>query len=321
MGLAIGLLVGAAVLVVVLRQWMLSRECPPRPAQPFDADVYPVGKAAIIERRGDNPRTTVICMHGFVSDMRYFVEHYKDPSIQLILLMSCDYHVPISSPRFKSASWAKTPSAPEGTIPYDAAVLVQALEHLPRTDRVRVHGHSRGGAVILEAASLRPDLFARVEVILEAPVLPQGKPYASVSAMGLWLMAFVMPLWRREPISQRNLKTWGPLENALKREHIMGFPFNPKRTSTTVANMRNIGEWMKGRDHTLFQNIKQGTLLVPGKDRVLDTASMLASAQKAGPHIQVVQLEGCSHFPLFDCPSVIPPLEVPAERPAASSAT
>ena len=82
--------------------------------------------------------------------------------------------------------------------------------------------------------------------------------------------------------------------------------------------MRNIGEWMKQRDPSIFQHLKRGTVLVPGKDRVLDTASMLASAQKAGPHIQVVQLEGCSHFPLFDCPSVIPPLELAGERSAAS---
>ncbi len=319
MYLAIGLLVGAVVLIVVLRQWMLARECPPRPGQPFDGDVYPVGKAAIAERRSDNPRATVICMHGFVSDMRYFIDHYKAPDLQLILLMSCDYHLPIANPRFKTAPWAKTPTAKEGTIPYDAAVLCQALEHLPKTDRIRVHGHSRGGAVILEAAAQRPDLFARVEVILEAPVLPQARVYTPVSPVGLWLMAFVMPLWRREPISQRNLKTWGPLENALKREHIMGFPFNPKRTSTTVANMVGIRDWMLERDASIFQNLKRGTVLVPGKDRVLDTHSMLATAQKAGPHIQVVQLDGCSHFPLFDCPSAIPPLlEAATERSVAS---
>ena len=49
------------------------------------------------------------------------------------------------------------------------ALMLRALEHLPRSPIVRVHGHSRGGAVVLEAASMRPELFKDVEVLLEAP--------------------------------------------------------------------------------------------------------------------------------------------------------
>jgi pimeloyl-ACP methyl ester carboxylesterase len=317
MYLAIGLLVAAVVLVLALRQWLLHRECAPSKSEPFDGDVYPVGKAAIAERRSDNPRATVICMHGFVADMRYFTDYYSDPDLQLILLTSCDYHVPITAPRYRSAPWAKVPTEREGSIPYDAAVLVQALEHLPKTDTLRVHGHSRGGAVILEAAAMRPDLFKQVEVVLEAPVLPQARPYTSTTAIQLWLMSFVVPLWRKEPISQRNRGAWGPLENARKRELIMAFPFNPKRVATMVANLRGIEDWIHGRDHSLYQHLPRGTVLVPGKDRVLDTHSMLESAQRAGPHVKVVQLEGCSHFPLWDRPESLPPLAFSEERPAA----
>jgi pimeloyl-ACP methyl ester carboxylesterase len=248
-------------------------------------------------------------MHGFVSDMRYFTHHYSDPDIQLILLTSCDYHVPITEPRYRSAPWAKVPTEPEGTIPYDAAVLVQALEHLPRTRTIRVHGHSRGGAVILEAASMRPDLFQQVEVVLEAPVLPQARPYVSATAAQLWLLSFTVPLWRREPISKHNRGAFGPLENERKRELIMAFPFNPKRVATMVSNMRGIEDWMKGRDASLYRNLARGTVLVPGKDRVLDTHSMLESAQRAGPALNVVKLDGCSHFPLWDWPEALPRLE------------
>ncbi|MFP2929290.1 alpha/beta hydrolase [Pyxidicoccus sp. 3LG] len=317
MYLALGVLAGIAILVLALRQWLLHRECEPARAEPFDGDVYRVGKAAIAERRGDNPRATVICMHGFVADMRYFTHHYSDPDLQLILLTSCDYHLPITNPRFKDAPWAKVPTEREGTIPYDAAVLVQALEHLPKTDNIRVHGHSRGGAVILEAASMRPDLFQRVEVVLEAPVLPQAKPYTSTTAAQLWLLSFVVPLWRKEPISKRNRGAWGPLENERKRELIMAFPFNPKRVATMVSNLQGIGDWMKGRDASLFRNLTRGTVIVPGKDRVLDTHSMLESARKAEPTLNVVQLDGCSHFPLWDRPESIPKLERMTERPAA----
>lgn len=317
MPLALGIPAGIVILVLALRQWLLHRECAPSKSEPFDGDVYQVGKAAIAERRCDSPRATVICMHGFVADMRYFTDYYRDPDLQLILLTSCDYHVPITGPRYQSAPWAKVPTEPEGTIAYDAAVLVQALEHLPRSDSIRVHGHSRGGAVILEAASMRPDLFKQVEVVLEAPVLPQARPYVSTTAVQLWLLSFVVPLWRKQPISERNLKTWGPLENARKRELIMAFPFNPKRVATMVSNLRGIDDWMKARDVSLFKNVARGTVLVPGKDRVLDTRSMLESATQAGPTWSVVHLDGCSHFPIWDRPEALPPLACPAERSTA----
>ncbi|AKJ01121.1 pimeloyl-ACP methyl ester carboxylesterase [Archangium gephyra] len=316
MSLFIGVLAGLVILVLALRQWLLHREGEPSRSEPFDGDVYVVGKAAIAERRCEQPHTTVLCMHGFVADMRYFTDHYSDPGIQLILLTSCDYHVPITQPRYTSAPWVKVPTAPEGSIPYDAAVLVQALEHLPRTGNIRVHGHSRGGAVILEAAAMRPELFARVEVVLEAPVLPEARPYVSVSAAQLWLLSFLIPLWRREPISQRNRGAWGPLENERKRELIMAFPFNPKRVATMVSNLRGIDDWMKGRDVSLYRNVPRGTVLVPGKDRVLDSHSMLGSAQRAGPGLNVVKLDGCSHFVLWDRPDAMPSLALPAERAA-----
>src|SRR5262249_4144672 len=155
-----------AATLLALRRWLLHREWGRRHAEPFDGVVYRVGEAAVAERRCDGPRATVLTIHGFVEDLRYFTHFYDDPSVQLIALTSCDYHVAIGEPRHERADWACAPSAPPGSIEYDAAVLVQALEHLPRARHVRVHGHSRGGAVVLEAASMRPDLFERVEVLL-----------------------------------------------------------------------------------------------------------------------------------------------------------
>lgn len=315
MTMVAGFLIVVALTVLAARQWLLNRECEMRPGEPFDGIVYPVGSAAVAERRSDSPKATVICMHGFVENMGYFTEFYKDPAIQLILVNSCGYHVPIVEPEYRQASWATTPAAAEGTIEYDALVLNQALEHLPKTDRIRVHGHSRGGAVALEAASLRPDLFESVEVVLEAPVLPQGKPYRATPEAQLWGMAFLVPLWRRQPISRRNRGAWGPLENERKRKLIEGLPFNPKRVSIMVTNMRSIGQWMETRPVSLFHNLKKGFVLVPEKDRVLDTKAMYASAsQAATAEFKVLHLEGCSHFPLFDCPDAIPPLLGENER-------
>jgi pimeloyl-ACP methyl ester carboxylesterase len=311
----VSFLIVVVLAVLSVRQWLLNRECGMRPGEAFDGVVYRVGSAAVAERRsvpdhtGDSPKATVICMHGFVENMGYFTQFYQDPDIQLILLTSCGYHVPIADPQYRQASWATVPSADEGTIEYDAMVLNQALEHLPKTDRIRVHGHSRGGAVALEAASLRPDLFEDVEVILEAPVLPQGMPYKSVPEAQLWCMSFLVPLWRRQPIARHNRAAWGPLDDERKRHLIEGLPFNPKRVSTMVTNMRSIGEWMETRSTCLFANVRRGCVLVPEKDRVLDAKTMYDSAsQGATAEFKVVRLESCSHFPLFDCPESIPPL-------------
>ncbi|WP_342378138.1 alpha/beta hydrolase [Myxococcus stipitatus] len=318
MFLGIGVLAGITLLVLGLRQWLLHREGPACPAEPFDGHVYRVGKALIAERSCAQPRATVICMHGFVSDLRYFTRHYEAADLQLILVTSCDYHPPIAQPAERPAPWARVPTEPEGTIPHDAAVLVQALEDLPRTEHIRVHGHSRGGAVVLEAARQRPDLFERVEVVLEAPVLPQGRPYAKPNNALLWLMPFGILLWRLAPISRHTRYMWGPLENARKRELIRAFPFNPKRVSTLVTNARDIEAWIQERDASLFQNVRRGTVLVPGQDRVLDSVSMLESARRAEPTLDVVTLEECSHFILWDRPDAFPELVSPRERTVAN---
>jgi hypothetical protein len=44
---------------------------------------------------------------------------------------------------------------------------------------------------------------------------------------------------------------------------------------------------------------------------------MLASAQRVRPGVNVVKLDGCSQFVLWDRPDALPPLALPAERPAA----
>ena len=289
----------------------MNRVGTPCPSESFDGHIYRIGKSVIAERRCEQPRATVIGMHGFVSDMRYFTHHYSDPDLQLILVTSCDYHLPITDPREQPAPWAREPSEPDGTIAHDASVLVQALEHLPRTDLVRVHGHSRGGAVVLEAARQRPDLFENVEVVLEAPVLPQAHPYKTLTRPQLWLLPFFIPLWRLAPIAPHNRGAWGPLENERKRELITAFPSNPKRVATMMANLLDMTEWSQKHDASVFRNVRRGTVLVPGKDRVLESASMRESALRAKPELDVVELDGCSHFVLWDRPDAMPELARP----------
>jgi len=302
----LGLPLATVIAVALLRIWLLHRASPRAHQEHFEGTVLAVGKAAVAERGPPEPRVTVVAMHGFLEDPRYFTAYYAAPDIQLIALTSCDYHVPFGDGAPPQASWATTPTASEGSIRYDAEVLVQALEHLPRSERIRVHGHSRGGAVVLEAASLRPDLFAKVEVVLEAPVLPGGKAYGEgISSFARWLLPIGVVAWKREPISKRNIKAYGSLDDPRKRELIEGLPFHPKHTAIMLANLEGIDAWMKANGGELYRNVR-GVVLVPGKDKVLDADAMRASAQKS--FLKLIELPACSHFVIFDRPDALPAL-------------
>ncbi|WP_339843863.1 alpha/beta hydrolase [uncultured Halopseudomonas sp.] len=304
-------LVGLAVLVVVyLRRWLLRREIPQQQAVSFKGEVFTVGQANVARRQAEKqPRASVIVMPGFMENFLYFTEYYEDPAIELILITSADYHVPVLDFRPSVPAWSKTPNATPGTIAYDAEVLNMALRNLVTTENVRVHGHSRGGAVSLEAARQQPALFENVEVILEAPVLPQGKPYAPLPPLARWFVPFFLPMWQQQPISDRNRALWGPLDDSRKRELIMGVPFNPRHCSTMVANLKDMADWMDTTSTEIYQHVKRGAILVPGKDRVLQTGAMRASAQQA-ENLQVIAIEGGSHFVIPDHPDSIPPLSL-----------
>ncbi|PKM29801.1 MAG: alpha/beta hydrolase [Gammaproteobacteria bacterium HGW-Gammaproteobacteria-11] len=302
-------LIGLVVLVVFsLRRFLLRKESPQQQAQPFSGELYQVGQTCIARRHASNPTRTVVVMPGFMENFLYFTEFYADPSIELIMLTSADYHIPVEHPRFTKASWIQTPKARPGTIAHDAEALNQALGNLVSTPSVRVHGHSRGGAVTLEAARQQPALFEQVEVILEAPLLPQAKPYAPLPGIVRWLLPFLLPLWQSSPINERNRAVWGPLDNPRKRELIMGFPFNPKTCAVMLANMHDMQEWMEQTGTDIYRFVKYGAVLVPGKDRVLQSQAMLSSAQQA-ENLQVIEIAGGSHFVITDHPESIPPLQ------------
>jgi pimeloyl-ACP methyl ester carboxylesterase len=299
---------GAAMALLVVRWWLVRRLQAPPVIEPFDGEVYQVGEATVLERTSKDATVTVICVHGFLENFGYFMPFYSALDIQLIMISSAGYHVPGPA---TTPGWARPVAGVVGTIEYDAAVLVQALEHLPRTARVRVHGHSRGGAVVLEASMLRPDLFETVEVVLEAPVLPGGKIRNPVSAATLWILPFLIPLWRMQPISKRNQVLWGRLDNADKRRVIRALPFNPRRIHTMLVNLRSLKEWSERDDATRLSAVR-GMVIVPGDDQVLEPASMAASAERAKARLQIVHGPDSSHFVLYDAPEL---LDLNVQRP------
>jgi pimeloyl-ACP methyl ester carboxylesterase len=306
-------------LAIVLHVRLLCRVGAPRQIEDFDGVIYRVGRAAVAERRGGNPRATVIAMHGYLENPCYFTRYYDDPGIQLIVLTSGDYHVPFTGAEYRNSGWAVTPRYALGTIEYDAAVLVQALEHLVKTTSIRVHGHSRGGAVVLEAAAMRPDLFRDVEVILEAPILPRGKASQPVIPGTLWLVPYFFLLWRKRPLSPFNQHLYGRLDDPRKRSVIEALPFNPSRLITAMRNLRSLLAWMKDRDVGMYKNVERGAILIADGDHVLDPDAMRTSALQAEGRLRVVEVGNCSHFVLFDRPDAIPPLTSRTNAAGAAS--
>jgi pimeloyl-ACP methyl ester carboxylesterase len=292
---------GLVIALIALRWVLVHRLQAPPAFEAFTGAVHRVGEATVLERASHDPSVAVVCMHGFLENFDYFTQFYDAPDIQLIMISSADYHAPGPA---TTPAWARPVDGIVGTIEYDAAVLVQALEHLPRAAKLRVHGHSRGGAVVVEASIQRPDLFADVEVLLEAPVLPGGKPCDPIGAMRLWLLPFVAPLWRKMPISKQNEALWGRLDDPRKRRVISALPFNPRHVRTVLENLRSLTAWSARADAQRLRSVR-GVVIVPGDDRVLDVASMLASAERAKERLRIVHAPESSHFVLFDAPQLL----------------
>lgn len=91
---------GLALLVLFyLRKYLLRKESPQKQALPFSGELYQVGQACIAKRSHDGATASVVVVPGFVENFLYFSEYYADPEVELILLTSADYHVPVTKPR------------------------------------------------------------------------------------------------------------------------------------------------------------------------------------------------------------------------------
>ena len=165
--------------IAALRQRQLDRPTLPIYAKDFDGEILRIGAChALVRRAAATPRATVVCVPGFLEEVWYFDGLYEDADLDCIYLNNADYHVTTVAPeaRAQAVDWDRPLPYAVGTISHDAAVLNQVLTHLVRSGPIRLHGHSRGGAVVLEAALQSPELHRRLEIeyLLEAPVLPQG---------------------------------------------------------------------------------------------------------------------------------------------------
>lgn len=279
----------------------------------FSGKVFTVGKGAVsIRNHSSKAKHTVIGVHGFLENHCYFTQLYNDSSTELLLLTCSNYHVPVSGPIPEPAEWEIPIKYPEATIEYDACILNQALENLPSTENIRIHGHSRGGAVILQALSYRPELYKNVELILEAPALPGGKTHPLVSAMlepvshGMW--PWVVRLINSTPSSSYGQMFFGKT-NERKKQLLNKMFSATKDHLTIVRNIENLFAWMDKADYSVYEHIKHGTFLIPKLDRILDRDLMLSSAQHSPNAVRIIETDAMSHFVSLDDPKWTPSIE------------
>jgi pimeloyl-ACP methyl ester carboxylesterase len=279
----------------------------------FSGKVFTVGKGAVsIRNHSSKAKHTVIGVHGFLENHCYFTQLYNDSSTELVLLTCSNYHVPVSGPIPEPADWEIPIKYPEATIEYDACILNQALENLPSTENIRIHGHSRGGAVILQAVKFRPELYKNVELILEAPALPGGKTHPLVSAMlepvshGMW--PWVVRLINSTPSSSYGQMFFGKT-NERKKQLLNKMFSATKDHLTIVRNIENLFAWMDKADYSVYEHVKHGTFLIPKIDRILDRDLMLASAKHSPNAVRIVETDATSHFVSLDDPKWTPSLD------------
>jgi pimeloyl-ACP methyl ester carboxylesterase len=276
----------------------------------FSGKVFTVGKGAVsVRNHSGEAKHTVIGVHGFLENHCYFTHLYQESSTELILLTCSNYHVPVSGPMPEPADWEVPIKHLEATIEYDACILNQTLENLPSTKNVRIHGHSRGGAVILEALSQRPELYQNVELILEAPALPGGKTHPLVSALlepvshGMW--PWIIRFINSTPASSYGQMFFGKM-NKRKKQLLSKMFSATKDHLTIVRNIENLFAWMAKTDHSVYQHIKHGTFLIPKMDRILDRELMLKSAQFSPNSVRIIETDAMSHFITLDDQKWIP---------------
>ena len=313
-------------LVHGLRTRLLRQRLPARNHETFEGVIEQVGESVVAYRSaGPSPHQSVIAIHGFLEDFRYFTALYRDSSLELVLVNNSGYHCPVIGRPAARASWSEVDNPyPVGSIEHDAFVFNLALTHRVTGARVRAHGHSRGGAVILEAARQNPALFRDVEVILEAPVLPAGRGHPllelAFSAPGRYLLPFTFTLLRQIDVVRFGGFVFAPL-NPRKIELLRGLYFAPRTFQVVLDNLASMRTWIARRDSALFAHIPNGTILIGARDRVLDRAAMLRSARSArsaGARWQVIETRGTSHFVSLDQPGAVPAFQAGESSPVLS---
>lgn len=282
------------------RSRLLHKDGPRLNFEDFEGDVYQIGESYVAKRKTDKkPKQTLVCIHGFMEDMRYFTELYDNPEIELILVTNSGYYCPFSTRDLIYPDWADDNPFPPYTIEYDAFVLAQVVQNIASTKKIRLHGHSRGGAVVLDAVRQTPKLLGKSELILEAALLPQGKALfgrpIKLPKIIEYLLPINMGLVSKIPFNWYSDSLLKPMTER-KRVLLPGLWFNAKNHQVLIENVRSMADWAKKTDYSIYNNVEKGTFLIGQTDNVLDRKSMIESAERAHSGFNIELTENTTHF-------------------------
>jgi len=307
-------LIGLALLIHLARQHLANKHWQAPSGEAFQGELITLGDNLVClpDRShldaAEVEKTTLVCFPGFLEDMRYFLEVHRDTPARLIIINNGNYQNPFDQEPVSQPSWFVQPPQPLGTIAHDANCLNQVLEHMCRSGKIIVHGHSRGGAVVLEAGKQQPEQVREIDALLEAAVVPQGRLAGNLEKklkpVGLYLAPFIFALMRRQPESRRLKQPMMWVSNATKEKIVAAIPFTPKQYSTAVTNNANIIEWHANSGYEYYNNYRRISLLVGQRDSVLWREAMLKSAAQA-ERVEVIETEGTDHFISLEKPELV----------------
>lgn len=308
------IVIAALVLFLHLyRQWWSHRDLRQVHTAPFEGELFRVGETFISRRAGGDRSRTIIGFPGFLEDMRYFQEVYRDVDCELIAVNNANYHCPFPGIDAQSLDWPANPH-PLGTIEHDAFYLAQVVRELASGSDIILHGHSRGGAVVLEMGRQFPELALSEErnitAILEAAVLPQGRNAGKGSdpvphRIICYLLPVVLGLSRKTGPEQLLKNPMMRPTNELKSSLCLSVFTVARNYSTCVTNVQSIVRWQKTMQHDLYNNYRKITAVIGERDDVLDNPTMIASAEAGAalnPGMTVLRTTDTNHFPSLEQP-------------------
>jgi len=320
--IVLALVVALFIVVGLYRYRIVHHKTSNKSHEDFSGVLYQVGKSVVAYQGAseakENNKRTLVCMHGWLEDHRYFSDLYTSDDGELIFINSCDYHAPVKGQEILNASWQTKNPYPECTIEYDAAVLIQAVKNLASHDEILLHGHSRGGAVVTEAIKQAPELFANATVILEAAILPEAPVSKThklpkvvdfmVSKAILFVLPFVTHHLAKKGMAYGQIKKMGPVND--RKTHLIKNMFSSaKSASVLLRNVENMVQWPMQNKMSVLENVKRGYILVGARDAVLSRRLMLKSAHKSIGNMQVVQTKDSNHFISLEIPSQVKSLQ------------
>ncbi len=311
---ALSVLLAIALLFCLYRVYWTYRSQPRVFTTEFDGKLFRVGETTIAMREGDpDADRSIVCFPGFLEDIRYFLELYAEEDCQLILVNNAAYHMPIQSDDIEALDWGKNPFKC-GTIEYDGYHLGHVLKHLATGSQVILHGHSRGGAVVLETGRQFPELTNTkeryVRAVLEAAVLPGGKNAGRGSEPVVFfltwlLMPIVLGHSRKAGTEQLLKQPMMQPTNPLKTELCSSISFTPVRYKTCLTSIRSTRAWERDVDLSIYENYDRIDVVIGQRDDVLDNRTMIASAEQGAQRnegLNILHTQDTNHFIALEQP-------------------